>query len=198
MITERKMAIIEAFKNLVRRFGVDKTTMQDVAREVGISVGLIYKDFINKDDLIDAYIRKIVDQIIFECRRLGEQNKPPKELLHDVLIGFCEQLGEHISQDRGFFQCIFGNIQVGQLRQKTARYKDAFTPIWQNIIINILEKGQAEGVFRPDDSSNVACCLMDAFGFFAAELAIINEKQPEEILPQAERMFNFIIRAIEK
>ncbi|MGD8400339.1 MAG: TetR/AcrR family transcriptional regulator, partial [Bacillota bacterium] len=109
MLTDRKATILEAFMNLVRRFGIDKTTMQDVAREGGISVGVIYKDFANKDDLIDAYIKKIIQQVLYGCQQLVQQSKPAKELLHDLIIGFCKIIGEYVNQDRGFLQCIFGD-----------------------------------------------------------------------------------------
>ncbi|HEY8464356.1 MAG TPA: TetR/AcrR family transcriptional regulator [Bacillota bacterium] len=197
MATDRKGVILDAFRNLVRRFGVDKTTMQDVAREAGISVGVIYKDFINKDDLVEAYIHKLVDQIINECQRLAEQPKPPRELLHDVLIGFCSLLGEHVSQDRGFFQCIFGNVQVGQFRQQTMKYEGAFGPRLKTIIVNILRQGQAAGAFELDDIEEDAVCLLNSFAFFVFDL-VLNAQKPEIILPKAERMFCFVIKAIDK
>jgi AcrR family transcriptional regulator len=197
MAIDRKAAILEAFMNLVRRFGVDKTTMQDVAREGGMSVGVIYKDFSNKDDLIDAYIQKIVQQILFECQQLADRTKPAKELLHDVLIGFCKLVGEYANQDRGFLQCIFGDLQVGQLRQKAFYFEGVFQNKLETMLTAILIKGQTEGQFELRDAAgDMASCLLNAFGIYLYELGIYH-KSMDEIIPKAEKMFTFIIRAIE-
>jgi AcrR family transcriptional regulator len=195
MIADRKAAILEAFMNLVRRFGVDKTTMQDVAREGGMSVGVIYKDFANKDDLIDAYIQKLVQQILFECQQLTDQPKPAKELLHDVLIGFCKLVGEYVHQDRGFLQCIFGSLKVGQLQR--FQFEGFFTNKLETMLTAILIKGQNEGQFELQDTAgDAASYLLDSFGLYLYELGI-NHKSMAEIIPKAEKLFSFIIRAIE-
>jgi AcrR family transcriptional regulator len=195
MTIDRKTVILEAFMNLVRRFGVDKTTMQDVAREGGMSVGVIYKDFANKDDLIDAYIQKLVQQILFKCQQLADQPKPAQELLHDVLIGFCKLVGEYVNQDRGFLQCIFGSLKVGQLQH--FQFEGFFTNKLETMLTAILIKGQNEGQFELQDAvGDAASYLLDAFGLYLYELGI-NHKSMAEIIPKAEKLFSFIIRAIE-
>jgi len=196
MITDRKAAILEAFMNLVRRYGVDKTTMQDVAREVGISVGMIYKDFAGKDDLVNAYIDKLIHQILFECGNLAQQAKSAKELLHDVIIGFCKLMGKYLSEDRGFIQCIFGDLYLGQIKQKAVQFEDAFSIQLVKIIEKILVKGQAEGSFRVADIPNAAFCFINSFGFFIFDLLFSNRKL-EESMVRAEQMFSFVIKAVE-
>jgi AcrR family transcriptional regulator len=197
MITDRKAVILEAFMNLVRRFGVDKTTMQDVAREGGMSVGVIYKDFANKEELIDAYIQKLVGQILCECQQLAKQNKPAKELLHDVIIGFCKMMGEYVSQDRGFIQCIFGYLQVGQLQKKTFLYEGVFRKELVPLLGKILTQGQAEGIFELTNVAETAETVLDSFCIYLYELGI-NQKSLNEILPKAEKMVVFIYKAVEK
>jgi AcrR family transcriptional regulator len=197
MLTDRKTVILEAFMNLVRRFGVDKTTMQDVAREGGMSVGVIYKDFANKDDLIDAYIKKLIQQVLFKCQQLAEQIKPAKELLHDLIIGFCKLIGEYVDQDRGFLQCIFGDWHIGQFQQKSFQFEGFFRNELEPMIAAVLVKGKTEGVFDLEDAAEAASCFLDAFGAYLFELGM-NQKNLEEILPKAEKLFCFLVKAIEK
>jgi AcrR family transcriptional regulator len=197
MLTDRKAAILEAFMNLVRRFGVDKTTMQDVAHEGGMSVGVIYKDFANKDDLIDAYIKKLIQQILYDCRQLAQQPKQAKELLHDLIIGFCKIIGEYVNQDRGFLQCIFGNLHFGQLQQKSFQFEGVFRNGLEPMIAAILAKGRSEGIFDLQDDAETATCFFDAFGGYLFELGV-SQKNLVEVLPKAERLFGFIVKAIEK
>jgi AcrR family transcriptional regulator len=197
MLTDRKTVILEAFMNLVRRFGVDKTTMQDVAREGGMSVGVIYKDFANKDDLIDAYIKKLIQQVLFKCQQLAKQTKPTKEVLHDLVIGFCKLIGEYVDQDRGFLQCIFGDLHIGQLKQRSFQFECFFSNKLEPMLAAILVKGKAEGVFDLQDPTETASYILDAFGAYLFKLGT-NQKNLEQILPKAEKLFCFIIKAIEK
>jgi AcrR family transcriptional regulator len=197
MLTDRKATILEAFMNLVRRFGIDKTTMQDVAREGGISVGVIYKDFANKDDLIDVYIKKIIQQVLYDCQQLVQQSKPAKELLHDLIIGFCKIIGEYVNQDRGFLQCIFGDWHVGQLQQKSFQFEGVFRNGLEPLIAAVLVKGRAEGVFVLQDVEETASYFFDAFGAYLFELGV-NQKNLAEVLPKAEKLFGFIVKVIEK
>ncbi len=53
---ERERRIMEAAGKLVLRYGFDKTTVDDIAREAGISKGAIYLHFASKDDLLEALI----------------------------------------------------------------------------------------------------------------------------------------------
>jgi AcrR family transcriptional regulator len=197
MPIERKEMILNVFRSLVRRYGVDKTTMQDVARECGISVGLIYKDFTNKEDLVDAYVNKLIDQLIDECRHLSQQDKNHKELLYDVIMGFNKLLGEYISQERGFFQCVFGTTQLGQIRQKTFKYAALFREKMETIFEDVLKKGRAKGTFELENTSETAAVIMDCISIYPFEIAFY-DKTPDEILTRAERLLNFIIRAFER
>jgi AcrR family transcriptional regulator len=197
MSVERKEMILSAFRSLVRQYGVTKTTMQDVARECGISVGLIYKDFTNKEDLIDAYVNKLINQIFSECRRLSRQDKSPKELLYDVIMGFNKLLGEYLVEEEGFFQCVFGTVQLGQMRQKTLKYVILFRKQMETILGDILKKGQTEGSFEVQGISETAANIMDCFSFFPFEIAFY-DKTPDEILPKVEQLYYFVVGAFAK
>lgn len=48
----KRHAIIEAALNRFRRFGIRKTTMQEIAEDMNLAVGTLYLYFKNKDELI--------------------------------------------------------------------------------------------------------------------------------------------------
>ncbi len=54
--TDRANRILDAAAALVLHYGLDKTTVDDIAREAGISKGAIYLHFKSKDDLMEALI----------------------------------------------------------------------------------------------------------------------------------------------
>jgi AcrR family transcriptional regulator len=53
---EREQRILDAAARLALRYGFDKTTVDDIAREAGISKGAVYLHFASKDDLLEALI----------------------------------------------------------------------------------------------------------------------------------------------
>lgn len=55
-ITAREKSILEATIQLMSHYGYDKTTMNDIARQAGISKGAIYLHFESKETLFDAVV----------------------------------------------------------------------------------------------------------------------------------------------
>jgi len=53
---EREGRILDAAANLFVHYGYDKTAVNDIAREAGVSQGAIYLHFSNKDDLLERLI----------------------------------------------------------------------------------------------------------------------------------------------
>lgn len=50
----KREAILNAAKQRLRRYGIKKTTMQEIAKDAGIAVGTLYLYFKNKDEILIA------------------------------------------------------------------------------------------------------------------------------------------------
>ena len=55
-VSEREKDIFDATERLLVKFGYDKTTVADIAKEAGISKGAVYLHFSSKDDLIEKML----------------------------------------------------------------------------------------------------------------------------------------------
>ena len=193
--TDRKAEILDAFMRLVSRFGLDKTTMQDVAREVGISVGVIYKDFKNKEDLIDAYIDHLEKEFVGTCESIVEVGLPAEQLLHDFIMGFFRNVITYITQDRGFLQCISGEEALKYMRSQFKNRRPFMEEI-KNIIARIMEQGIRENSFEIDDIPQTVTLFLTAFQGYGKMIFIGQES--DKVLSSVEEMFHFLIRAIKK
>jgi len=58
--SERERRILTAAAALIVRFGYDKTTVAEIAREAGVSKGAIYLHFESKEDLFEALLEREV------------------------------------------------------------------------------------------------------------------------------------------
>ena len=195
MISDRKEDILDAFMKLVSRFGLDKTTMQDVAKEAGISVGVIYKDFKNKEDLIDAYIDRLEKQFITDCEGMIEDELTPEQLLHNFVIGVFRTMFSYVSQDRGFLQCLNSEEALKYMRYNFKK-RHPFMEEIKHTTARIMEQGVREDVFEIDDIPKAAALFLMAFNGYGK--MIFMEQEPEEIMEKVEEMFVFLINAIKK
>ncbi|WP_316858468.1 TetR/AcrR family transcriptional regulator [uncultured Cohaesibacter sp.] len=79
-MTETQDKIMMAALELFTRYGIQRTSMADIAKQAGLSRQTVYTTFASKDDLIAETIANrvsaVVDQIrekIADCKSLGEQ-----------------------------------------------------------------------------------------------------------------------------
>lgn len=64
IMNPREVAIIEAAFRVFSRYGVQRTTMNDIAKEAGISRQTLYNTFSNKDEVLRATIRLHTERTI--------------------------------------------------------------------------------------------------------------------------------------
>ncbi|GAA2361213.1 TetR/AcrR family transcriptional regulator [Dactylosporangium salmoneum] len=76
-LAARREQIIEAATRCFVRNGFHQTSMQDVIREAGLSVGAFYRYFSSKAELIRAIAEEKVGSILATLDHLLEQDPPP-------------------------------------------------------------------------------------------------------------------------
>ena len=67
----RKQEILSGALLVFARKGYDKTTISDIARELGISQGLCYRYYASKEEIYDAAVEEA------DYERLSSQNQKP-------------------------------------------------------------------------------------------------------------------------
>ncbi len=82
---EKRERIFEAAKRRFGRFGIRATTMQDIARDVGIAVGTIYQFFPDKDALVTAWVGEHRDLVKNQMAEVLAQPIPADEKLREFL-----------------------------------------------------------------------------------------------------------------
>mgnify|MGYP001348598278 CR=1 FL=1 len=196
MSEDRKAEILQAFMKLVSRFGLDKTTMQDIAKEAGVSVGVIYKDYTNKDELIDAYANLIVTRIIGEYHNLVDRTCPPEQQLHNLIIGSFKLIHRNIINDLGIHQILADDNSLKYLRENFSR-KTEIEKVFIDLIAAIMEEGVKQGVFQIENIPETAVLFSEAFdGYFIK--GILGGDNIDKFLPKVETMFRFLLKKVKK
>jgi TetR/AcrR family acrAB operon transcriptional repressor len=70
----RPARILEAASRLIAHYGFDKTSMDDIAREAGVSKGALYLEWSSKDALFDALLTYEMKRLLRDYRARIEQD----------------------------------------------------------------------------------------------------------------------------
>jgi AcrR family transcriptional regulator len=82
--TEAKSRVCKAALECLKRLGLEKTTMTDIAKEAGISRPTLYKYFRNKDEVFFTIEERIVATIIYVVEELPKDRNLSYVLNHEL------------------------------------------------------------------------------------------------------------------
>jgi AcrR family transcriptional regulator len=92
-LAARRDQILEAATRCFARNGFHATSMQDVIREAGLSVGAVYRYFKSKDELVRAIAERNVGQLGAALEELGRHEPPlPVGEVMERVLGLVEPL----------------------------------------------------------------------------------------------------------
>jgi AcrR family transcriptional regulator len=83
--TSMRDRILDATERLLGRFGYQKTTMDDVAREAGVAKRTIYMHFTGKEELALSSIDRIVERLIERLEAIASAPQEPAERVKEML-----------------------------------------------------------------------------------------------------------------
>ena len=85
-VDETRRVVIAAARRCFARFGVEKTTMEDIAREAGVARSGVYRVFDSRGQIIEEAIRARVTELAVELHRVLESTTGFEEALVEVSL----------------------------------------------------------------------------------------------------------------
>jgi AcrR family transcriptional regulator len=194
----RRDEILRAFIELIDINGINRTTMQDIAREMGCSVGTIYNEFANKEALIDAYASYVLELAQASAEESVDPSLSTLEQLRALLLSHVKRVNLLMRQNRGAME-IIGDVNAFRyIGKKNLNMRQEIRQILRAKTEQFLETGLQQGVIDAGPGVEVtAGLIIDAFTEYWSPPLIVNRK-PEEVLADAARMFDLLSRAIGK
>jgi AcrR family transcriptional regulator len=191
----RRKDILDAFEKLVHEYGIDKTTMHDVAREMKISVGLLYTEFSGKDDLVEGLLERIHFDLIEFNDDLGPGKVDVVEKLREALVGKIEKYSINTRKSKVIFDFLSGKIPTKYLRNKIDANHLKIREGLLKRIEQILTLGVLEKKFEIDNIPLISRVLFDAFESYRFPPLLMN-KEHDILMKDAETMFELFIKSI--
>ena len=146
-----KERILAETERLFWRYGVRSVTMEDIAKQLGISKKTIYQHFTDKEQILYQVLqdKMVKNQSEMDCMAIGTDN-PVEEILHVLTI-----MQKHMDR-------VSPNLLIDIKRHYPQayalfrQYKERH--IMQSILDNV-QKGIQQGLYRPDINPTIMARL---------------------------------------
>ncbi|MGP4002308.1 TetR/AcrR family transcriptional regulator [Streptomyces sp. 8N706] len=155
MGTDRLDEILDATYDCLTRYGVRRTTMDDIATTMGVSRSAVYQYVRSKDDAFRQLAGRLHDQALVRAREAAcDQDTPYAERIRGVLAAKLD-LVLHLAGD---------SPHTAELLDAKARLFGgictAFTADLRRLLIGLFtETGTAEGV-EPAEAADISIALV--------------------------------------
>ena len=166
---EKAQRIVDAMRDSVARRGAAGSTFEHVAREAGVSRGLLHYYFGTKERLLIEVVRRDSDLRIERLdEMLGEATTADAVL--DVLV---KSLTDLIDNDPGFFLLLYELFSAGRRKPEIQHEVGQLFEATRSHVAKVLRAKEEEGILslRFDAEAVVAYLLAVADGFALQSLS---------------------------
>jgi AcrR family transcriptional regulator len=148
--TDTKERIERAAIGLFVKKGVPETTVRDIAQQVDISEGALYRHFVGKEELVWQLFERHYIAFAARLQALADGEPAARGKLSAMIRGFCQA---HDDNPALFHFLLF--VQHGQLSKLS---HDTPTPV--TVMHDVLSKAIAAGELPPQDANLAAALVM--------------------------------------
>lgn len=153
---EQKKRILSAAANLFSRFGLEKTTMEDIAKAAGKGKSSLYYYFKSKEEVYAEVIRKEIAGLKTTIRKAIEEEDDPYNKFTRFVGTRLNYLNKKADQYTTIRDEYLKHYQF--IQNLTADYSD-----WEmSTIEDIVEYGRDKGLFMVADSETISRAIFFA------------------------------------
>ena len=148
--------ILEATEDVLRRFGLAKATVVDVARALDVSHGSVYRHFPSKASLREAVAKRWLDRVDVPLREIAESTGPAPARLERWLRALFAAKYKRVCEDPEMFATYLTLARDACAAVKA--HKDGLV----DQIAHMLSDGVEQGTFDVADVRAAARAVFDA------------------------------------
>lgn len=190
-VESRYAALLEAGEALLCK-GYDRAKPQLIAKTAGVSVGLFYRHFEHKQELLTAIVANHLAILHRHIIQELKQYANPPEALHAVLVLTLRYFRSH----QGLIKLFFMQIGYGDTAA-TERLREA-RQTYRNILKSILQAGSSQGVFLAPDILDIEIAVSSIIGtinwtLYDRLVVMDTDIEPEQL---AEKLSAHLLRSL--
>ena len=148
--------ILEATEEVLRRFGLAKATVVDVARALDVSHGSVYRHFPSKASLRQAVAKRWLDRANAPLQKIADSTGPAPARLEKWLRTMLDIKYKKVTEDPEMFATY---LTLAQEACETVRaHKDRLV----DQVAHIISEGVKQGAFQVTDAKSAARAVFEA------------------------------------
>jgi AcrR family transcriptional regulator len=182
--------ILEVTEDVLRRFGLAKATVVDVARALDVSHGSVYRHFPSKASLREAVAKRWLDRVNAPLQKIAESAGPAPAKLERWLRAMIAIKHKKVADDPEMFATY---LALAQEACKVVRaHKDGLV----DQIAQILSEGVKQGAFQVTDTKATARALFEATARFHHPAHADEWKDPQ-LVARIDVLLALLLRGLE-
>jgi len=152
--------ILEATEDVLRRFGLAKATVVDVARALDVSHGSVYRHFPSKASLREAVAKRWLDRVNAPLQAIADSSEAAPARLERWLRTMIAIKHKKVSDDPEMFDTYL--MLAREACKVVKAHKDGLV----DQIAHIVSDGVKQGAFEVADTRATARAMFDATSRF--------------------------------
>jgi len=192
-----KEKILYGADKLFQKHGLNKTTMEDIAREAGKGKSTLYYYFKSKEEIFDAIIQNEKSKFFDILLAAVDQASTAQEKLTAFIATRFERLKEWANLYNVMVQEAVESMRIRG--DDCIRYRKQYDQKEADIVKDILRFGMETGEFRTFSDSEIEtlafCCISAQHGL---EFDLLIYDKLDELLPKLNFLMEIMITGIKK
>jgi AcrR family transcriptional regulator len=155
----RRAAVIKAAARVFSQKGYQAATVDDIAREMGVSKGVVYYQFRSKEDVFAEIMVTAISEALRLLKQTTRKSGSPADRLRN---GIRELIAFNLEETTPGY---YSKMVVGNLRAISAAGREAIRTLerdYQRVVVDLIREGQAAGVFDVQNPSVTAMNILTA------------------------------------
>ena len=150
---ERKNEILDVAERLFCSRGFDNTSTNDILKEIGIARGTLYYQFKSKEDILDAMIERLTNQVVEKAEAIAlDESIPVLERLTRTMLSL------NVDNELGDF--IMEQVHRPQNALMHQKMENMLLGRVNKLITRIAEDGIRQGIMNTDYPAEAVEMLM--------------------------------------
>jgi TetR/AcrR family transcriptional regulator, fatty acid metabolism regulator protein len=167
----KEKTILESALKVMKQKGFHKARMADIARDAGISYGLVYHYFGTKEELFETIIERWWDSLFSLMGKIGTASKNVQQQLGRIILFFLDTYQEHPE---------LVNIFITEISRSTANLNPKRLDLFKRFIAlteNIIAGGQDKGFLRNDFKARyLTYIFLGSLETFVSAMVLVDQK----------------------
>jgi len=165
---EKEQLILAAAQKRFGLFGIEKTSMREIADDLNISKASLYYYYPDKESLYRAVVEKEQSEFLGNMQERMESSTDADKLLREYAISRLSYFRTLLNLSRLRLQ------HYSDLKPVLQDIMIAFRKKEQEIIVTIIQKGIDDGIFFYNDAEEAASMFLDLLK--GLRITLLNER----------------------